>query len=145
MTIKGSCLCGKVSYQVNGELLQATHCHCSQCRRAHGAAYATYADCNPDDFSWISGEALVRFFETDAAIGWVFCSECGATLAASDHGKVNAITLGTVDGDPGIRPQSHIFVGSMASWDRIDDDLPQYEQWPPDHWSLDSVSDENNA
>ena len=144
MAIEGGCLCGRVRYRVDGELSAASHCHCSQCRRAHGAAFGTYADCSPEDFSWLTGAALVKVFEPETGIGWAFCSECGATLAATDQGKVNAITLGTVEGDPGIRPQSHIFVGSKAVWDEIGDALPQHDQWPPDHWSLNSVDHENN-
>lgn len=140
MAIQGGCLCGKVRYQINGALSQSTHCHCSQCRRAHGAAFATYADCQPEDFSWLAGEELVKVYETGGAIGWVFCSECGATLAATDKGVVNAVTLGTVDGDPGVRPESHIFVGSKAIWDSIEDELPQYDEWPPEHWSLGSAA-----
>lgn len=129
MTIRGSCLCGKVRYQVDGKLFDSTHCHCSQCRRAHGAAYATYANCNPHEFSWLSGEELVKVFEPESGIGWAFCSECGSTLAATDKGVVDAITLGTVEGDPGIRPQAHIFVGSKADWDVITDNLPQFDGW----------------
>ena len=63
--------------------------------------------------------------------GWCFCSECGSTLAGTEQGIVKTITLGTVAGDPGIRPQSHIFVGSKAQWNHIFDDLPQFNERPP--------------
>jgi len=134
MTIKGGCLCGKVHYQVTGPLIGADHCHCSMCRRQHGAAFSTYANFNPGDFSWIAGEQLVKIYETSAGGGWCFCSACGSTLAGTDNGEITAITLGTVEGDPGIRPESHIFVGSKARWLDINDDLPQFEQRPPDGW-----------
>ncbi len=133
MAIEGGCLCGKVRYRIDGNLFASTHCHCSQCRRAHGAAFATYADCKPQEFSWLTGAELVKVFAPEQGIGWAFCSECGATLAATENGEINAVTLGTVEGDPGIRPEAHIFVGSKAVWDNIEDGLPQYEQWPPDH------------
>ncbi len=134
MAIKGRCLCGKVRYEVTGPLFDADHCHCSMCRRQHGAAFATYAGFNPGDFIWIAGEDLIKVYETSLGGGWCFCSECGSTLAGTDKGKITTVTLGTVEGDPGIKPESHIFVGSKAQWHEINDDLPQFEERPPDTW-----------
>lgn len=134
MAITGGCLCGKVRYAIDGPLLDADHCHCSMCRRQHGAAFATYADFDPDDFSWVSGADDVKLYETRTGAGWGFCRECGATLAGTENGRVTSVTLGTVDGDPGIRPQFHIFVGSGAPWHEITDDLPQFDERPPAGW-----------
>lgn len=134
MAIKGGCLCGKVRYTVAGALFNADHCHCSMCRRQHGAAFATYAEFSPGDFIWTSGEELVKVYEAPQGGGWCFCSECGSTLAGSDQGRITTVTLGTIEGDPGVRPESHIFVGSRAEWHDITDDLPQFEQRPPDTW-----------
>ena len=131
MIIKGECLCGRVSYTVTGSLLDADHCHCSMCRRQHGAAFATYAQFKPGDFTWVSGESFLKVYESMSGGGWCFCSECGSTLAGTEQGIVKTITLGTVAGDPGIRPQSHIFVGSKAQWNHIFDDLPQFNERPP--------------
>lgn len=130
MAIKGGCLCGKVRYEITGRLIHADHCHCSMCRRQHGAAFSTYAQFNPGEFNWISGQDLVKIYQVAHGGGWCFCSECGSTLAGTDKGKITTVTLGTVDGDPDIRPQSHIFVGSKAPWHEIQDDLPQFEQRP---------------
>ena len=126
--IQGGCLCGEVQYEVIGSLDHAHNCHCSMCRRQHGAAYATYADVSPDAFNWIMGENLTKTYESPAGAGWCFCRECGATLAGTQNGKVVFVTLGTVTGDPGIRPESHIFVSSKAPWHQIIDDLPQFEE-----------------
>ena len=104
------------------------------CRRQHGAAFATYADFKPDDFKWILGEDLVKIYETQSGAGWCFCRECGSTLAGSDKGKITMITLGTVEGDPGIKPEFHIFAGSKAKWYEISDDLPHFEERPPAGW-----------
>jgi len=125
-------LCGKVRYEVTGPLLHADHCHCTMCRRQHGAAFSTYADFEPDDFRFTSGEFLAKVFETSSGGGWCFCSECGSTLAGTDRGRFTSITLGTVEGDPGIRPASHIFAGSRARWHDIKDDLAQFDERPPD-------------
>lgn len=131
MTIKGGCLCGRVRYEVAGQLFNASHCHCSMCRKHHGAAFSTYAECKPEDFKWISGEDLVKVHETSPGDGWCFCTACGSSLAGTLDGRVRFVTLGTVEGDPGIRPASHEFVGSMAGWHEITDALPQYDEWMP--------------
>ena len=134
MTVKGGCLCGRVRYRVDGPLFDVSNCHCSMCRRQHGAAYATYAQFEAGDFEWTAGEELVKTFETPAGAGWCFCSECGSTLAGTDKGEITSITLGTVEGDPGVAPELHIFAGSKAGWDEIDDTLPQFDEWPPQSW-----------
>lgn len=132
MAIEGGCLCGKVRYQVDGPLFNADHCHCSMCRRQHGAAFATYAEFDPGHFKWISGADLVKEYQVPAGGGWCFCSECGSTLAGTDNGRITTVALGTVAGDPGVRPELHIFVSSKARWHEICDDLPQFEERPPD-------------
>ena len=131
MTIKGSCLCGRVRYEINGELFHVTHCHCSMCRRQHGAAFATYAQFRPDEFKWTAGEDLVKVYETPDKAGWCFCRECGSSLAGTDRGEITSVTLGSVEGDPGVKPQAHIFAGSKACWYEISDDLAQFDEWPP--------------
>ena len=127
----GGCLCGSVRYLINAPLLTANNCHCSMCRRQHGAAFSTWAAINPDDFSWISGEDLVKVYEASPGDGWCFCSVCGSTLAGTENSQITLVTLGTVEGDPGVKPSSHIFVGSKASWHTITDELPQFEEFPP--------------
>ncbi|MDX1452031.1 MAG: GFA family protein [Oleiphilaceae bacterium] len=128
--ISGGCLCGKVQYEIAGPLFGADNCHCSMCRRQHGAAFASYAAFNPLHFSWVSGASLVKTYETAKGFGWCFCSECGSTLAASIKGQVSYVTLGSVKGDPGVKPELHIFVGSKADWFDITDALPQYHERP---------------
>ncbi len=132
--IKGGCLCGKVQYEITGPLFNADHCHCSMCRRQHGAAFSTYANFNPGDFKWILGEEHTKIYETPSGAGWCFCCECGSTLCGTEKGRVTSIALGTVKGDPGIKPDAHIFVTSKAQWYEIKDDLPQFDQRVPDTW-----------
>lgn len=130
--IQGGCLCGAIRYAVNRPLLDADHCHCSKCRRQHGAAFATYARVTPGSFEWVSGGDGVRVYETGSGAGWAFCTHCGATLAGTDDGRVTSIALGTVEGDPGVRPGCHIFVGSKAPWYDITDALPRFDRRAPE-------------
>ena len=133
MTIRGRCLCGDVQYEAPGGISDVSHCHCSVCRRMHGAAFGTYARVDGDEFHWQSGEDLTATYETSAGVYRCFCRRCGSPLGAlNEDGKLSWVTLGTVTGDAGVRPEAHIFVGSKAPWYQIPDDLPQFEEWPPE-------------
>jgi len=82
-----------------------------------------------EDFGLVSGADLIRAYRPDGGAVKAFCSVCGSSLFGGTwpDGPEVSIRLGTVDGDPGIRPQYHTFVGSKAPWVEILDDLPNYE------------------
>ena len=59
--LEGHCECRKVSFKVNGEINQLSHCHCSQCRRLHGAAYGSYARVMKSEFQYLTGSNEVKY------------------------------------------------------------------------------------
>ena len=127
--IAGGCLCGAVRYEVTGPFLRAGHCHCSRCRKHSGAAVLTQGRVRREDFRLLSGEECVRVYRpAEGAAVKAFCVQCGSSLFGGTwpEGPEVSIRLGSVDGDPGIRPQVHTFVDSRAPWDEIMDDLPRY-------------------
>ena len=131
MAIKGSCFCGEVKYKIEGKLRDARSCHCSMCRKAFSAQASAYAQVEPEEFLWLSGEKLLTSYESNNGAGLLFCSICGSTLCGTFDGKVHGVTLGCVEGEPEIELGMHIFVGSKASWEIIPEGVPQYESWPP--------------
>lgn len=78
--IRGSCLCGSVRYEIRVSLSRITHCHCSQCRKPHGAAFGTYATVNRADFTFITGEGDVTSYASSPGVLRTFCKRCGSTL-----------------------------------------------------------------
>jgi len=126
--IRGSCLCGRVRYQIIGALGATGHCHCSMCRKAHGAAFGTYSRVRRRDFRFVAGEDDVQVYASSPGISRSFCRHCGATLQYITDANPDsfALALGTLDDDPGVRPESHIFVRSKAPWFEITDSLPQH-------------------
>ena len=129
--ITGSCLCGAVRIQVDGKLGPAVYCHCSQCRRAGGSAFATNANVRAR-YLRLDGREVIREYESSPGKFRAFCSRCGSPIysrLASDP-ETYRLRLGTLDGDPGRRPVAHGFVGSKAPWFELPDDgLPRYESW----------------
>ena len=88
-----------------------------------------------EDFRLVAGAELVRTYTPEGG-GAVkaFCSVCGSSMFGGTwpEGPEVSIRLGSIDGDPGIRPQFHTFVDSKAVWDEILDDLPQYPGLKPE-------------
>ncbi len=127
----GGCLCGKVRYEVTGEFSDISNCHCSMCRRVTGSAFGAFGGVKWRDFHWLGGEELVRGYRSSGKVERTFCSVCGSTLQNiyDEQPDVFYLALGTADGDPGCRPEYHIFVGSKAPWFDITDSLPQNDGW----------------
>jgi len=135
--ITGGCLCGAVRYEVTGPFLRASHCHCSRCRKHSGAAVGTQGRVRREDFHLLSGsEAVAVYHPAPGAAVKAFCRICGSSLFGGTwpEGPEVSIRLGSVDGDPGIRPQYHTFVDSRAPWDEITDDLPRFPEGLPPDW-----------
>ncbi len=132
MEIQGGCFCGRVRYRITAPLLRAKSCHCSRCRKAFSGAGSAYAEVAADSFSWASGEENLAQYGSESGWGLCFCRTCGTTLCGTHEGKVHGITLGSVDGDPGIEIETHIFVESKAPWDHIGGSAPQFAEFPPE-------------
>jgi hypothetical protein len=130
--IRGSCLCGDVRFEISGALSGASHCHCTMCRKAHGAAFGTYAAARAADFRILSGEDRIARYRSSPGIVRTFCARCGSTLQWLRESKpeIVDIALGVLDDDPGVRPASHIYVASKAPWHEITDRLPQHATRP---------------
>lgn len=128
----GSCLCGGVAYEIDGEI-GTIHCHCSMCRRWHGSAFRTSAAVRKRDFRFVRGEELITEYRSSADTVKRFCRVCGSPLVNSwDPDPDNyGLALGTLATDPGKRAVCHIFVASKAPWYEISDDLPQFDEFPP--------------
>ena len=133
--ITGSCLCGKVKYSISGEIGEITHCHCSTCRKAHGAAFSSVAAVKIEDFELKSGKELIKCFHSSPDKVRCFCSNCGSHIYAHRDGQSHYILrLGTLDDDPGVRAVNHIWVSEKAPWYDPESDcaLPMYQEWADD-------------
>ena len=133
MKLTGSCLCGGIRYEVDGGFGLVVNCHCAMCRKATGAAFRTRASVSAAAFRWTRGDDLVSKYESSPGETRTFCRVCGATLPTffEHHPDEIGLPLGTLDGDPEVRPSAHVWVASKAPWWNITDDLPQYSEGIP--------------
>jgi hypothetical protein len=131
--LEGGCLCGAVRFRVTGKLGPAGFCHCKQCQRASGSAFAANAPARTRYFEITSGRDLVSEYESSSGKFRAFCSRCGSPIYSrreSDPDTRN-LRLGTLDSDPQRRPLAHVWVGAKAPWYSIGDSLPQYREGLP--------------
>ncbi|MFN7011471.1 MAG: GFA family protein [Allorhizobium sp.] len=126
----GHCLCGGVSFAVEGKVRPVVYCHCSQCRRQTGLHYA--ATEVPRDRLTVAGENLVSWYRASAAAERGFCSRCGSALFWRQDGNLNiSILAGAFDPPSGLVGGYHIYCADRGDFYTINDDLPQYQAGTP--------------
>lgn len=130
--LTGKCLCGAIAYEINGDLGPIVNCHCSKCRRWHGAVFRTRCTIKTKDFMLMKGEDNLPKYHSSKNVIKTFCKICGSILISMYEDKADYIGLpiGGVEQDPGSRPIANIFVGSKSPWYEITDNLPQYDELP---------------
>jgi len=130
MTVRGSCLCGDVAFEADAPFEFMGHCHCSMCRKHHGAAFSTALAVHPSRFRWLRGVEGIRRYESSPGGSRPFCGRCGSAVPG-EAGQIVFIAPGLLDDDPEMRPQAHVFVASKAPWHEIADALPRFDAFPP--------------
>ena len=127
--IRGTCLCGGVRFEIDGELGPVALCHCGMCRKATGTAFATNASVDRGAFRLLTGTDLVQRYESSPGKWRCFCRVCGSPVFAEseDMRDLVRIRLGLLDDDPGVRPSYHFAVNFKAPWWDITDELPRLD------------------
>src|SRR5258706_678454 len=106
-SVRGSCLCGGVRYEFDGKVFLFNHCHCVQCRKAHGASFASNLHIRPDQFRWLAGESQVARFESSPGVRRSFCSVCGGSVAIAPD-EQGVISAAAPDDPIDPRPMLHL-------------------------------------
>jgi len=133
-TVGGACLCGAVRFRAALPPNWVAHCHCSMCRRAHGAGFVTWVGFPRDAVVLESGADVLTRFRSSASGTRGFCSRCGSTLffESSHWPDETHVTLANLEAADGLEPQAHAYWSSRAPWaDWRGADLPTVD--PPDH------------
>ncbi len=123
---RGGCACGAVRFELTLPSKFCAHCHCSNCRRAHGAAFVTYAGFPRDQVEISGSEHLTRYL-TDTGATRSFCSRCGSTLLYESprwEGEIHVV-LANIEDQIDRPPGAHVYVDHKAAWWEITDELPQ--------------------
>lgn len=128
---RGSCLCGAIQFEADALEREAAHCHCSMCRKFHGAPFATFGSIKRQNFRWTTGERELKTWRSADAnkTERSFCRHCGSSLtffSPRASGECIEMALAAFDDELPIQPDAHIFVDSGASWFDDSTPLPRY-------------------
>lgn len=128
----GSCLCGAVRYEVDGEFDRFFLCHCQHCRKDTGSAHGANLFSSQATLKWISGQDKVTFYNLPSTRhSRSFCSVCGSALPSSHaEGKLVVVPAGSLDTAVSNKPNAHIFMSSKADWDSCLEEIPKVEKYP---------------
>lgn len=130
---RGSCLCKQVTYEVEVPFERFYYCHCMRCRKATGSPHASNGFAKPEAFRWLSGRELVKRYDLPEAkrFGLQFCTNCGSKVPhPTRDGTRFVIPMGSLDEDPGVKPQAIVFWGSRAPWYTDCSEMTKYEAMP---------------
>ena len=117
---QGSCLCAAVRYELLAAPKAVSHCHCGQCRKGHGAAFASYASVPRSTLQILGGADKITGYASSATVVREFCSQCGSTLFWSrtegEFADWISIALGTLDTPFVTQKQKHVYCDSVVHW-----------------------------
>jgi len=123
--VTGSCFCGAVRFEIELPTLFCGHCHCSMCRRPHGAAFVTWTAVPPERFRITAGEDDLVRFQSSAQGTRSFCRTCGSQMFCQTEPEVIDVALAALHGPIDRVPGAHWYYDSRAPWTVVSDDLPK--------------------
>jgi len=129
MKYKGSCLCGSISFEVDGFETQAANCHCTMCRKFHGSAYGTLVPVT--GLAWLTGSDRLKDYVGDNGTIRSFCSDCGSSMGFRSKGATIAdieIAIATFDDDIPLQVDAQIYTNYKANWVQLQHDLPIHQE-----------------
>ena len=115
-TFKGSCQCGAIRFQIEGEPKWVAHCHCSDCRRATGAAASTYVGSEREQTRFLAGTP--RAYHSSKGVRRSFCGDCGSPIAYEGERWPSEIHffVGLFERAEELVPQAHVFESEKLPW-----------------------------
>jgi hypothetical protein len=124
---RGSCFCGAVRFELDPPTFFCGHCHCTMCRRAHGAGYVTWVVLPREQFRITAGaDRLARYPSSDHGTR-SFCTTCGSSLLceSTHHPERIDVVLANIAGEIDRPPEAHVFFSDRVSWVEVHDALPK--------------------
>lgn len=140
-SVTGSCLCGAVRFRASLPSKWVAHCHCTYCRRAHGAAFVTWAGFAASQFALAPRSQPPRWYESSPGARRASCPTCGTPMFFESTrwpGEVH-VARALIDGPLDREPSAHVFYETHVPWVSVDDALPKKPGTPPESRSGDAA------
>src|SRR5438445_13868410 len=129
-TLRGSCQCGGVRFELPDDFLSMSFCHCATCKKISGGVGTASGGVRTESIRLLAGDDLVRTYQPDEGSAKTFCSVCGSNLFGSGwpESEFASVRMSTLDEPPQRKPDLHIFVRSVAPWETLPDDGAERRQ-----------------
>jgi len=116
--LRGGCLCGAVSFEVDKAFDKMFFCGCDQCRQITGSAFASNLFVRADGFDWLGGtDGIVTYRVPGRDISKSFCRVCGSGVPWSiGDGSKMIVPAGSLSGEPDVSERVRIFDAEQPSW-----------------------------
>jgi hypothetical protein len=125
---KGSCLCGALQYNIEGDIDGVWMCHCSNCRKASGSVGNAIVIVKREHFHWLKGEEHRQTYELRPTYSIIRCKTCGTPLPAEEDENNVYLTAGTLDEPIGVGVKTRIFCASKGDWDYDMEDVQSFDE-----------------
>ena len=124
MSLRGSCLCGGVRFEVTEPFATVSQCHCTSCKRISGGTGTVSGRARSDAIRILAGEELLTRYQPGEGSAKTFCSVCGSNLFGGGWPETESasVRLSAIDDPFDRKPDAHIFVRSVAAWETLPDD-----------------------
>ena len=128
----GACLCGQVSFDVEGDFDLFLFCHCSYCQKDTGSIHGANLISHTATLTWLKGEEHTKIFNLPGTRHTkCFCKNCGSALPYLYEEKMLILPAGSIEFEPPIEPTAHIFYDSRAKWEDRLANVQKFDQFPP--------------
>jgi hypothetical protein len=114
--LTGSCNCGAINYDVDGDVRSVVNCHCNLCRKMNGSAFSTYVAVSDDHFKLLNGDLVVHKVSEHAEKS--FCGKCGTPIFNSNpkYAGLKILHFGSLDDSLNLEPKVNIYCESRLDW-----------------------------
>ena len=129
--LQGSCLCQRVRYRIEGAISELVHCHCQQCRKSHGAAFASYINLRKEQLHWLNGTQDIRYYASSQQVQRGFCQHCASPLSwhSQQHPHWISVPASSLDAPANALaavPQRHVHTDNRPDWACVMPSLSQH-------------------
>lgn len=123
--VTGSCFCGAIEFEIEMPTKVCGHCHCSMCRRPHGASFVTWVGVAPGHFRITTGKETLSIYQSSERGTRNFCRICGSQMFCQTDPDMIDVALAALHGKIDREPEVHWYYDSRADWTVVNDDLPK--------------------
>lgn len=130
MTLRGSCLCGGVRFEVAGPITDLRYCHCTNCKKISGGVGTASGRVRTEHLTVLEGRDLIQTYLPDEGASKSFCGRCGTNLFGGGWpgSELSSIRLSAIDEGLEQGPEAHVYARSLAPWETLPDDgLPRFD------------------